>query len=509
MEYNRLIHGKSAIERIVSVEVSNDVTTLYLETPEGIETLIKPNKFWILASFQIDRGFKKLNGNLYYRWIKTYTSREQFLEDKKRYYKKDIYYINDEKEAAMLAYGFTYFKGMRIDDVSVLAFDIESTGLLHDEFAKVLLIANTFRKNGKTIRKLFAYDDYETEAQLFDAWCEWVREVNPSVMIGHNIFGFDLPYMDYCASLAGTSLRLGRDGSSIRFNEYESEFRVDGAKSYKYQRCFIHGREIIDTIFIAHKYDIGKKYENYRLKGIIAQEGLEVKDRQFYDAGQIRHKYNDPEEWKKIKAYAEQDGDDALALYDLMIPSYFYLTSYIPKTFQQIGYTASGSQINAFLVRSYLQDFHSIPKASEAVKYEGALSYGVPGVYTNVVKWDVKSMYPSIMLQYEIYDNYKDPNKNFLQMVDFFTQQRFENKRKAKETGDRYYADLDQSGKQIINSAYGMMGASGLQFNSPHNAAFVTEKGRELLRKAIKWATSREYEEWVPKDAEFTESETE
>lgn len=497
---NKLIFGRNSIERITSCEIVNSEVHLFRELEDGsLDVVVKPNYSWILAPIQLDSGFSKLDGNLYYSWIKTYPTRLEFIADKKKYYKRDIYSVHDEKEASMLLNGFTYFKNTKVHEVSTLAFDIESTGLQHDDNSKVVLIANTFRKNGVLTRKLFCYDEYETEAKMFDVWCAWVRECNPSIMLGYNIFSYDIPYLAFCAEKAGTTLKLGRDGSEIKFADYESEFRVDGTRSYKYKRCYIFGREIIDGIFIAHKFDIGKKYSSYRLKTVIKEEGLEIQDRQFYDAGEIRNTYKDPEEMKKIKAYAEQDGDDALNLFDLQIPSYFYLCRSIPKPFQQIGYSATGSQINSFLVRAYLQDFHSIPKASEVEKYEGGISNGFPGVYKNAVKWDVKSMYPSIMLQYNVYDRYKDPNGYFIQMVEYFTKQRFENKRLAKETGDRYYMDMDASGKQIINSAYGMMGAM-LNFNSPKNAAFVTQKGRELLMTAVKWATGKEYSEWVKED---------
>lgn len=492
--YNPLIFGKNQIERIVSCEINNDTTKIFIEEKDGsVRSEIKPNKYWILAPLQLDSQFHKLEGNLYYKFIKFYNSREDFLADRKTYNRKDIYCIYDEKEAAMVAFGFTYFKNTKLNEVSVLSFDIESTSLEHTNDAKVLLISNTFRRNGVTIRKMFCYDDYDTEAGLFDAWCEWVREVNPSVMLGHNILGYDLPYINFCAEQAGTTLKLGRDNSDIRFDSWDSKFRKDASQFYAYRKSYIYGREIIDTMFLAIKFDFARKYESYRLKAIIAHEKLEVQNRQHYDAENIRYRYKDPVEWTKIKKYAEHDADDALALYDLMIPAYFYLTPSIPKSFQQIINSASGSQINSFLVRSYLQNFHSVPKTTEGNAFEGAISLGNPGVYKNVYKVDVASLYPSIMLQYQIYDKYKDPKAHFYQMVDYFTQERLANKKKAKETGDRYYKDLEQAQKIIINSAYGMMGAPGLNFNSPYNAALITRRGREVLQKSIDWANENNF----------------
>lgn len=487
MSNEALIFGKNKLERIVSCEIDGNKLTLFFEHENGaITTEVKPNRFWLLGDKQYDPSFTKLEGNLHYQWIKTYTNKRSYYTDKKRY--PDLYGVSDDKEAAMMYYGFTYYKGMKVPSVSSLSFDIESTGLEHNAASKVLLISNTFRCGETVIRKLFSYDEYATEAGMFDAWCEWVREVDPSIILGHNIYGYDLGYLNFCAKKANTELNLGRDDSAIKFSSYTSKYRKDGSQFYEYNRCSIYGREIVDTMFVAYKYDYARKYPSYALKAIVAFEGLEVKDRQFYDAGTIRDTYKNPEEWVKIKKYAEHDADDALALYDLMIPAYFYLTPSIPKSFTAMMYSASGSQINAFLVRSYLQQGKSVPKTTEATAFEGAISIGNPGIYKNVFKVDVASLYPSIMLQYEVHDKYKDPDRNFLNMVDYFTNERLRNKKLAKETGDRYYKDLSEAQKIIINSAYGMMGSQGLNFNSPFNAAFVTRQGRKILQTSIDWA---------------------
>jgi DNA polymerase elongation subunit (family B) len=53
---------------------------------------------------------------------------------------------------------------------------------------------------------------------------------------------------------------------------------------------------------------------------------------------------------------------------------------------------------------------------------------------------------------------------------------------------------MEQGQKIFINSAsFGFLGAAGLNFNSPTKAAFITETGRSILKKAALWATSREY----------------
>lgn len=494
MKQNKLIYGQNDLQGIVSIEPSDDGVEVFTQSEEGFVTSqFFENEHFILAHHCIDPHFKPLNGNLHYKWIKTYNNRGSFMGDARKYQNQDLFLFWNPKEAFMIRYGFTYYKGMKHGDVSALAFDIETTGLLHDANSKLLIISNTYSFKGKIERKLFTYDEYDDEGEMLKAWCEWVREKDPSIILGHNILMYDLPYMNFIAEKFGVKLHLGRDESEIKYSKKDVQFRKDANTWYEYKKAFVYGREVIDTLFLSYKYDIGRKYESYGLKKIIEQEGLEAKDRQFYDAGEIRHNYKNPVEWKKIKAYAEFDADDALALYNLMSPAFFYIAQSVARSYQHIIESATGGWINTIMNRAYLQEGHSLPIASQSSKFEGAISDGFAGIYSNCIKWDVASLYPSIIVTYDIYDKDKDPKRYFLELVRTFTEERLEYKKLAKN--DKYYDDLSSAFKIFINSCYGFLGSKHSNFNYPKGAAEVTSHGREILKRAIKWATGKEYVE--------------
>lgn len=497
---NDLIYGKNPLQKIVGIDVKNEKVYMYTANGAKTEAIQMPNEHYILMN-KYDQAMNpgRLSGSNHFKYFAKFKNKSNLYDYKSICKRKgiDFWYAYNPVEAAMIKDGYTMFKGLTMQDVSVLSFDIETTGVKLDDNSFTLLISNTFRdRYGNISRRLFDFSSYDKPQDMFIDWCRWVRECNPDIFLGHNIFSFDLPYLSRCASNLNVKLCLGRDASPLKADRYTRKFRKDGSQFYEYTNYRIFGREIIDTYFLSIKYDVGRKYPNYKLKDIIAFEGLEKTDRQHWDFSKNREPWTNTQDWQNFCKYAEHDADDALALYDLMAPQFFYYAQSMPVPFQEIINTATGSQVNKFMLRSYLQQSRAVPKADEKEPFEGAISFGNPGVYHNVYKIDVASLYPSIMLEYNIYDLKKDPDRNFLAAVEYFTKERLKNKALSKNDipGWRYYKDLSDGQKIMINSFYGFLGAPGLHFNYPKGAAEVTRRGRAVLNQAIEWANSKGYE---------------
>lgn len=507
---NKLIYGKNDLDRIVAIEPKDNTAVIFRELEDGtIDIVEAPHRYWILSNKAHSDKWNRLAGDQYFKFGKQFANEKEFWDEKKQLRKRgaDIYSIGNAAEACMVKDGFTMFKGIFHNKISVLSWDIETTGLEHNEESKVLLISNTFRSaTGEITKRLFAYDEYENCADMLNDWAAWVCHVNPSLIIGHNIYCYDLPYINFCHSkYSKEGIYLGREDQKLTFANYESKKRIDGGRELSYFKAAIYGRQIIDTMFLAFAYDaVEKKYESYGLKPIIKQEGLEKPDRVFYDASQIRFKYKDATEWAKIKLYAIDDADDALSLYDLMVAPIFYLTQSVPKPFQLMVESATGSQINSVLVRAYLQDKRSVAKAynlkreegDEEGGVEGGISFAVPGIYRNVSKVDIKSCYPSQVLRFKLHSKDKDPEAYYFKLVEYFTLQRFEYKRLMLETGNKHYKNLDAMAKIYINSAYGVANTNGLNYNDNEIAEKITAESRAVINMALLWASGRDYKHW-------------
>lgn len=506
---NEIIFGKDDTENIVAIEYFpyKNTNTVIFKEKEGIVSYEFRNYPIVCLNKNKDDNFSiELEGNQSYKYKHESYTMEEFRKVRRT---KDSFGIWRFDENIMTAHGLTMFKGFKsIKDISTLSFDLETTGLdpmLPD--AKIIMISNTFDKCGTRTRKLFSIDEFENEGELITAWSKWVKEVNPSVILGHNIFDFDIPYLLKRAYLNHKKVVIARDNSVLYVEDYLSSFRKDQTTFIDYRKPVCFGRHFIDTRLMAIDYDrVSQKYPNYKLKDLAKYEGVASESRVYYDAKLIRKNYMIPEEMAKIKIYAENDADEALDLYYIFCQTKFLITPHIPKGFQNICLSATGSLCNSLMVRAYMQDNHSIAEASEKENYEGAISLGNTGIYKNVFKIDVSSLYPSIMLTYKIEDPVKDPKGYFLKMVKYFTEERLVNKKIAKETGDKYYSNLEQVNKVFCNSYYGFLGASGLNYNYMHGASEVTKIGRQILLFTIKWSNGELPEEYYEVENENKEN---
>jgi DNA polymerase I len=514
MEDNKLIYGKAKIDRIVGLEVDEDLAEIFQQDEDGtIRSIFVNNRFWLLANNNVDGTLSRLDGDLHYKYGKQFLDRKTWARTRSIWQKyNDIFSIWNQEEAAMVKDGYCFYQGMQPKDVSILSWDMETTGLdpsVND--AKIILITTTYRNHKQELtRKQFVYNEYQDQKEMIEAFCKYVLDMNPSLIMGHNIIPFDFMYLEGIANKVGASLVMGRNNSKIKFDGYESKYRLDGTRDLMYRNVQIYGREIVDTFFLSMKWDVSKEMESYGLKPLIKQLGLEKEGRQFYDANTIRFNYKDPNELAKIIEYGKDDADDAIKLWDKMGTPFFYSANYVPKPFGELLMSATGAQINSILIRSYLQDRHSLPKTTDTSgKVEGGISFGVPGIYSNVLKVDLKSAYPSQILRFKIYDKEKDPKGHFYEVVKYFTEQRFVYKQKSKETGDQYWMDLDATGKIFINSAYGTLNTAGLLFNSPNLAAMITRETRKVIDLALTWASGLTADHWITSygNKEFEEME--
>jgi len=443
---------------------------------------------FFLTPTRIHNDQVELKGNNHYKFMSVCRDKRDFYSKKKGI--EDFYTIWDEEINKMVYCNRRQYEGKELNDLVVLSVDLETIGLLYMLHKKILLIPVAYQINGDITTKLFSIDEYDSERDMLVDFLKFLKKLDPQVMVGHNLFGFDLPYFKDRFE----ALRITHDWIFDNERRMNRKFRVDGGLATEYRGVDIPNVEIVDTLFLVKKADIKKEFETYKLKSICKHLGIN-QGRQNYDASKIAQNWHDPEERKKIKAYAEDDALDALHLYNKYIPPFFGLTKFIPMNLQEIVNKASGMQLNLMMVTEYLSLNHSIPKADEITSFLGGISRGKAGVYRNCFQLDYSQFYPSIIMSYNLYDNKKDELQMLPKLCKKIADMRLENKKLYKETDDEQYEHMQQSLKIIANSWFGMTGTNGLNFNSNYVCGEITHKGRELLRELIKFMVGDKYEE--------------
>jgi len=474
-----ILFGADPTQGIVAVEVGESEALLYIRRGDKLVERREPFTPWLLVSRKDDvpngGEWSELTGDGY-RFLVTFPNWNAFVSARNslRINGTDhVAYPGPERQFLLVA-GMTLFKGLTFDDVHRMQVDIETAGLSSEpESSRILLIALS---DNRGYEELLEGDEPEMLSRFVSA----VRERNPDVLEGHNIFGFDLPFLSARARRCGVSLALGRDGSELTFG---TERRCPiGGYSKPFTPARVYGRHVIDTLLAVQRFDVGKgRLERYGLKECAQALGLSQPDRVVIPGDRILSLWEtDPE---TVRIYARQDVRETRSLAALVCPAEFYLAQMVPDSYQTAATTGTGEKINSILVREYLRQGHAVPRPQPA--------RGVPGGYTelrasglirSVVKCDVESLYPSLMLSMRIKPA-SDVLDIFLPALAELTGRRIEAKAKSKSGPSADYWDgLQGSFKILINSFYGYLGAP-FNFNDFDAAAKVTTSGQAIVKQ--------------------------
>jgi DNA polymerase, archaea type len=485
LEYDPVLFGKDPTLHIVAVEPVNNHIRLFIRDEAQLRTVEEPFRPWLLSDMQMRLDgvhWQELKGELRGRRMLKYLAvcddREAFenlrraLRDEHR---EIIAYGSFARQYLMLS-GKTLFKGMTFADLHRVQIDIETSTLTPDQQgAQVLMIALSDTRGYEALLD-------GDEKQMLEQLIERIQALDPDVIEGHNLFGFDLPYLAARAQALGVPLRLGRDGSELRFGSPRQ--CIIGANSRTFTPAFAHGRHLIDTYLSVQRFDIGRgDLESYGLKEVAQQLGIAAPDRIYLEREQI------PDLWRTnpetVHRYCLQDVHETRRLAELTLPTEFYQCQMLPDTLQNLATIGTGEKANLLFLRAYLAEGYAVPAPQEAREYPGGYAeVRRVGLIPRIVKADVESLYPSVMLRYGIKPS-ADHLNVFLPTLERLRRLRLEAKARAKQTQgaeSAYWDGLQNSFKILVNSYYGYLGAP-FHFNDYDAAEQVTLTGQELVKQ--------------------------
>lgn len=372
-------------------------------------------------------------------------------------------------------------------------YSIAFASLLHNE---VLLVNahshNTRRLNGSSNFTLTIVDN---EAQLLEQLVARITQLDPDIILGWNIKNFDIAVLSRRAKKWGKKLNIGRQGSDVYLREWEGQTIVD-----------VKGRAIIDGIEALKTMTY--QFESFSLDNVAHTLLNERKLIQSEDKlSSIKELYNnDP-----LKL-AEYNHKDCVLVNNIANKTDFINFLILRGTLTGLDLGRPGGSVAAFL-NVYLPKLHRKKYVSGVRPENGGLASpggyvmeSQPGLYSDVIVLDFKSLYPSIIRTFKIdpmglAEGLKDPgnaiegfkgavfsrDQHFLPgIISNLWVQRDEAKRKQD-------APRSQAIKILMNSFYGVLGSGGCPFYDPRLASSITMRGHDIMQTTTKWIESLGY----------------
>jgi len=330
------------------------------------------------------------------------------------------------------------------------------------------------------------------ERALLDAFLAHVRAVDPDVLTGWNVCDFDLAVLQRACQRLGVRCSLGR-------TEEELELRRDQSFTRE-SRAILSGRLVLDGLALLRSAFI--RLEDYRLD--TAAQMLIGKRKLFgpeHRGREIESAYRDDP--ARLVAYNLQDARLVLEI--------LAATRLVELAMQRSLLT--GMQLDrvgaaiASVDSLYLGALRKRGRVAPSVRASGAVEGGAsivgglvldsrPGLYRNILVFDFKSLYPSIIRTFNVDplthapadapDVVRTPGGAAFRrdepgiLPELVARLAVERAR-ARSAGDAIAA---QAIKILMNSLFGVLGSPASRLFSPAVANAITTAGQHVIRLA-------------------------
>lgn len=400
----------------------------------------------------------------------------------------------------------------------IMSFDLEVRnphGMPNSEVDEIIMIgvASNFGINQVISTKTNSKGDFvnqvETEKEMIEEFVRLIKDNNVDIIVGYNSDNFDFPYLKDRAKILGVDLDIGMDGSDIKFIRRG----YANAASFK---GLIH----VDLYLVMRRYMTLERYTLERVYyELFGEEKIDVPgDRiwEFWDNG--------GEELDTLFDYSLDDVVSTLKIAEQTLPLNLELTRIIGQPLFDVSRMATGQQAEWFLVKQAYFDDEVVPnkqgsnfadRAAAEDNEGGYVREPEKGLHENLVQFDFRSLYPSIIISKNISpdvmvlgdveneDDYnispehglkfkKEPQGFIPSVIDKILQERFRIKREMKASKDpqeKKALDVQQQAiKRLANTMYGIYGFPRFRWYSFECAKAITSWGRQYIKSSIKKA---------------------
>ncbi|MBI4839817.1 MAG: DNA polymerase II [candidate division NC10 bacterium] len=510
---NALLFGHDPTPRLLAFELEgDDRIRVFARTVDGqTGSDLRPFRpFVLLASTDLLTGWaggyevEELEGDGLYRFLVFFPGWGDALRARAHVQKvtgkaqaapdAPFLFFTDPVQQHLMLTGQTHFLVLPLGELRRMQLDIETYCAAGYEFPnaaraedRITAIALADSTGWEHLISGKALDEPDMLKELV----RLVQERDPDVLEGHNLFRFDLEYIEARARRHKVKLALGRGGAVLQ--GHPSRMQI-AERTITYKKYEVVGRHIIDTWILAQHYDVtARELEGYGLKEIARHFGLAADDRTYILPEKVSWYFDhDPD---TLFRYALDDVRETRALSEILSQSYFVQAQIFPFSYQNVALRGNATKIDALLIREYLRRHRAIPAPEPPQEVLGGYTeIAYQGVARRVLHYDVTSLYPSVMLAFGYFPR-RDTLGVFPSLLRDLRAFRVQAKRLARtaETDEAraYYDALQGTFKILINSFYGYLAFPLGHFNDYQAANQVTAKGRELIHAVMAWLKDR------------------
>ena len=488
-EKNEILFGADPSPRIVAIELGETGTVkVHRREKDGSTTTdVEPFHPFVWAdSNVVDLGIEAetLKGELKFGWLITVDSWKELiaLRNGLKNAGRDFFAFTDPVQHYLTATGRTLFKDLPFEELKRMQLEV----LANDD--RIMSIALSDNTGWEELIIVDSKNAEESERNAIKQLTSLIKERDPDVIEGHDLFRVDLPYLVARAKKLKTKLDWGRSGGFLRSRP--SRLQI-AEKTIDYPKFTIDGRHFVDTFLLAQFYDVGlRTLTGFERADVARHFGLcESEEISALTGKELARAYIENDERFRKRAFCGVR--ETRAMSDLLSPSYFVQAQIFPYNYQDVIVRGNATRINGLFLREYFRQRHSIPELPIPQMFEGGYTdIFFTGVARNVWHCDVASLYPSIMLQFDCFPT-SDRLQIFRHLLTDLRKFRLEAKAKMRAarnpTEQRHLEAFQNTFKILINSFYGYLGFAQGHFADFDAAAQVTQIGRDLLKKMIDW----------------------
>jgi DNA polymerase-2 len=384
--------------------------------------------------------------------------------------------------------------------LKVLSLDIEtdpkaqqvfSIALHTPELSRVLIVHEHVLRHAEPVA---------SEPALIRRFLSYLDELDPDVITGWNVVDFDLAVLARVAHRYGIHFAIGR-------SEDVFDRRRDASFTRESQ-AIVFGRLVLDALSLLRGAFI--RLQDYKLEtaaqALLGRGKLMAGDGR---AEQIEYAYrHDPQ---RFVDYNLEDARLAAAILDrtglIDLAVQRSLLTGMPLDRVSAAIASVDSLYLASLRGRGVVAPSVVSAAARARITGGYVMDSAPGLYRNVLVFDFKSLYPSIIRTFNLdplslssagaggTDDLVAPNgarfrRDVRGILPELVESLADEREQARRAGQPVQANAI---KILMNSLYGVLGAGASRLFSPDVANAITHFGQLLIRKAAEFAAQRGY----------------